>query len=51
MKNEQLKLKIQLYTEQIQFLRQVIVLKETFQNPVIQQNGMNQQNPSPAIEQ
>ena len=51
MKNEQLKLKIQLYTEQIQFLRQVIVLKETFQNPVIRQNGMNQQNPSPAIEQ
>ena len=51
MKNEQLKLKIELYTEQIQFLRQVIVLKETFQNPVIRQNGMNQQNPSPAIEQ
>ena len=51
MKYEQLKFKIQLYFEQIQFLRELIVIKETLQNPVIRQNGMNQQNPSPAIEQ
>ena len=51
MKNEQLKLNIQLYMEQIKFLKELILIQETFRNPVIRPIGMNQQHPSSAIEQ
>jgi hypothetical protein len=51
MKNEQLKLNIQLYIEQIKFLKELILIRETFRNPVIRPIGMNQQHPSSAIEQ
>ena len=51
MKNEQLKLNIQLYMEQIKFLKELILIQETFRNPVIRPIGMNQQHPSSAIKQ
>ena len=51
MKNEQLKLNIQLYMEQIKFLKELILIQETLRNPVIRPIGMNQQHQSSAIEQ
>ena len=51
LKNDHLKLKMDLYIDQIKFLKDLIIIQETLRIATIRSNGINQHNLSATNEQ
>ena len=51
LKNDHLKLKMDLYIDQIKFLKDLIIIQETLRIATIRSNGMNQHNLTATNEQ
>ena len=51
LKNDHLKLKMDLYIDQIKFLKDLIIIQETLRITTIRSNGMNQHNMTATNEQ